>query len=259
MVYVIGRLGSAVLSLCETLGHTTLFCLLVVKAFFQPIRIQECIRQLYLMGVESLSIVVLSGSCTGLALALQSYSALHQLGVEYFVSLVISKGMIRELSPVLTGLMITGRCGSAIAAEIATMQITEQIDALKTLCINPFRYLVVPRIVAATVAVPLASLFSMICGIGAGYLLSIFVLNINAEQYVAIMHTHIEVADLVGGLLKALFFGLIIGLVGTYKGYYASGGARGVGKATTQSVVAASICIMVANYYLSLLLFQAGM
>lgn len=258
MMYVIGYVGSSVLSLCETLGHITFFCFSIIKGLFQPIRIQECIKQMYLIGVESLSIVVLSGSCTGLALALQSYSALHQLGVEHFVSLVISKGMIRELSPVLTGLMIAGRCGSSIAAEIATMQITEQIDALKTLCVNPFRYLIIPRIIAATVTVPLASLFSMICGIGAGYLLSIYALNINAEQYIAIMHTHIEAADLMGGLLKALFFGIIIATVGTYKGYVATGGARGVGRATTQSVVVSSIYIMIANYYLSLFLFQAG-
>lgn len=164
--------------------------------------------------------------------------------------------MIRELGPVLTGLMVTGRAGSSIAAEIGTMRITEQIDALRTLRLNTFQYLVVPRIVAGILILPCLALFSMICGIIGGYCICVYVLGLSPEDYVTSIRTYVELSDIRGGLIKSTFFGLILTWVGTYKGFYTSGGARGVGISTTQSVVMSSIMILISNYFLTKMLEQ---
>lgn len=152
--------------------------------------------------------------------------------------------------------MVAGRAGSAIAAELGTMQITEQIDALKTLNINVNQYLMVPRIVASVLIMPLLTLFSMICGIVGGYVISVFVLGLNGEQYITQIQSYLELSDIVGGLIKSSVFGLILAWVGCYKGYYTTGGAKGVGMATTQSVVLSSILILISNYFLAAMLFE---
>jgi phospholipid/cholesterol/gamma-HCH transport system permease protein len=150
--------------------------------------------------------------------------------------------------------MVTGRAGSAIAAELGTMRITEQIDALRTLRIDTFQYLVVPRIVAATIILPFLTLFAMICGVVGGYLICVYVLELSPEDYINNIKTYVELSDITGGLIKATVFGLILSWVGTYKGFFTEGGARGVGIATTQSVVTSSILIISSNYFLTKLL-----
>jgi len=167
---------------------------------------------------------------------------------------IVALGIIRELGPVLTGLMVTGRAGSAITAEIGTMIITEQVDALRTLRINIFQYLVVPRIIASTFILPFLTLFSMIFGIIGGYIVCVHVLELSPEDYETSIRNYVEMQDIRGGLIKASFFGLILSSIGTYKGIYTHGGARGVGIATTQSVVAGSILILIANYFLTKML-----
>jgi phospholipid/cholesterol/gamma-HCH transport system permease protein len=206
------------------------------------------------IGVESVNIVVLTGSFTGMVFALQSYIGFQRVGGEQFIGAVVALGMIRELGPVLTGLMVTGRAGSAITAELGTMTITEQIDALITLRINPFQYLVVPRMLGATIIMPFITIFAMICGIAGGYLVCVYVLELSPEDYLNNIRTYVEISDIRGGLIKAAFFGLILSWVGCYKGYNTTGGARGVGRSTTQSVVTSSIMILIANYVLTKML-----
>lgn len=214
---------------------------------------------MHVIGVGSLMIVCLTGSFTGLALALQSYIGFSRLGAEEFIGLVVTLGMTRELGPVLTALIVTGRCGSGMAAEIGTMKVSEEIDALRTLRINPMQYLVLPRIVACVVMMPCITVFSMICGIVGAYLFSVHALGLNAETYIQIIQTRVELSDILGGLIKSAFFGLILSWIGTYQGYITTGGAQGVGRATTNSVVIGSILILIANYFLSSILFQTGL
>ncbi len=208
--------------------------------------------QMEQIGVGSSTIIFLTGSFTGLALALQSYIGFHRVGAEDFIGLVVALGMARELGPVLTALMVTGRSGSAMAAEIGTMQITEQVDALKTLCIDPYQYLIVPRVIAATFMMPFLTIFSMICGVLGGYIFCIHVLELNAENFISIIQERVELSDITGGLIKAACFGFILSWVGTYNGFKTVGGARGVGKSTTRSVVVGSIIILIANYFFKL-------
>jgi phospholipid/cholesterol/gamma-HCH transport system permease protein len=250
-------IGAYTLKLCRLLGAFTLFlwrALLTIftkrpsfhKLFFQANRI----------GVESIIIVVLTGTFSGMVFALQSYIGFQRVGGEQFIGAVVALGMIRELGPVLTGLMVTGRAGSAIAAEIGTMRITEQIDALITLRIDTFQYLVVPRILAGVTMLPVLAAFAMFFGIVGGYVICVYVLNLSPEDYTTSIRTYVEMSDIRGGLIKSSVFGLILTWVGTYKGFYTQGGARGVGESTTQSVVLASIIILIANYFLTKMLEQ---
>jgi phospholipid/cholesterol/gamma-HCH transport system permease protein len=197
---------------------------------------------------------VLTGSFAGMVLALQSYIGFQRVGGEQFIGAVVALGMIRELGPVLSGLMVIGRAGSAIAAEIGTMQITEQIDALRTLRINTFQYLVVPRILASTIIMPFLTVFAMICGIIGGYITCVHVIGLNPEDYKSSIRTYVELGDIYGGLIKATAFGLLFSWTSTFKGYSTRGGARGVGIATTQAVVVSSILILAANYFLTKIL-----
>lgn len=207
------------------------------------------------IGVDSFYITAITGGFAGAVLAIQSYKGFHKFGGEEFIGPVVALSMIRELGPVLTGLMVAGRSGSAIAAEIGTMEISEQIDALKTLCIDTYQYLVVPRIVAGLVMLPFLGMFSMISGIVGGYLVFVYVLGLSGEAYTSGMKELIESWDIFGGLLKSAVFGFILTAIGCYQGYHTKGGAKGVGLATTQSVVVGSILIIIANYFLAMLLF----
>jgi phospholipid/cholesterol/gamma-HCH transport system permease protein len=218
------------------------------------LKLSKTLAQMEHIGIESLAIVILTGTFSGMVLALQSYIGFQRVGGEQFIGSVVALGIIRELGPVLTGLMVAGRASSAIAAELGTMRITEQIDALRTLRIDTFQYLVVPRIVAGTIILPFLTLFAMICGVVGGYMICVYVLGLSPEDYISNIRIYVELSDITGGLIKATFFGLILSWVGTYKGFFTEGGARGVGMATTQSVVTSSICIITSNYFITKLL-----
>lgn len=251
----VNYLGKQTLDLCDRLGVFTLFLVKAVTvAFTTKPKINKLINQMNRIGVESFTIVVLTGTFTGMVFALQSYIGFQRVGGEQFIGAVVALGIIRELGPVLTGLMVTARAGSAIAAEIGTMRITEQIDALVTLRINPFQYLVIPRILAGISIVPCLTIFSMICGIVGGYVVCIYVLELSPEDYVNSIKSYVELHDINGGITKSCVFGLIMTWVGTYKGFYTRGGAQGVGISTTQSVVLSSIMILISNYFLTKLL-----
>ena len=249
--------GQEALSLCDTFGFFSLFFVRTVASLFSTkLRVKKLFVQMQYIGVGSLSIILLTGAFSGAVLALQTYIGMKRFGVEDFIGPVVALSLTRELGPVLTGLMVTGRAGSAIAAELGTMQITEQIDALKTLNINVNQYLIIPRMLGSVIVLPLLALFSMICGIVGGYLISVNVLGLNGEQYITGIKNFLELSDITGGLIKASVFGLILSWVGCYKGYHTSGGAKGVGVATTQSVVVSSILILISNYFLAAVLFK---
>lgn len=259
MVRAVTYLGSVALALCETLGGFVLFFLRAITTLGTTrLNMPQLFIHMKQIGVDSFMIIVLTGFSVGLALALQTNIGLSRFGTNEFIGVIVALGMARELGPVLTGLMVTGRAGSAMAAELGTMRITEQIDALRTLGINPFQYLIVPRLVASAFILPFLTIFSVISGVIGGYMFCVYKLEINPEAYISGIQQFVELSDLNGGLIKASCFGIILAWVGTYNGYRTSGGARGVGISTTRSVVFASIMILITNYFLSSFLHAIG-
>jgi len=247
--------GRKVIATCESAGAFVIFLSTVIGTLFTTkLKVSKLFYQMYRIGTSSLSVIMLTGLSTGMAFALQTYIGFRRVGGEHLIGAIVALGMIRELGPVLTGLMVTGRAGSSITAEIGTMQITEQVDALRTLRINTFQYLMVPRVLAGTIILPFLVLFTMICGIIGGYLVCVYALGLSPEEYTSGIRTYVEMDDIIGGLVKSSVFGLILAWVGTYKGYRTYGGARGVGEATTRSVVMSSIMILIANYFLTKIL-----
>jgi phospholipid/cholesterol/gamma-HCH transport system permease protein len=258
-VHVVTLIGLSFLNALYGVGNFALFVAYALWTFLTTsLKTKQLVTQMKRIGVDSFLIIVVSSLSVGFALALQTYIGLSRFGGEEILGVVVALGITRELGPLLTALMVTGRNGSSMAAELGTMQITEQIDALRTLRINPYHYLVVPRIVAATVILPFLTIFSMACGILGGYLYTAYFSDINPGTYISNIQQYIMLKDIVGGLIKSSFFGLILATIGTYMGYTTQGGAEGVGAATTQSVVIGSIAILIINYLLSSLLFKVG-
>jgi phospholipid/cholesterol/gamma-HCH transport system permease protein len=190
-----------------------------------------------------------------MVIALQTYTGFARFHAESFVGSVVALSVTRELAPVLAALMVTGRVGSAMAAELGTMRVTEQIDALVALATEPVQYLVVPRVVAATVMLPLLVVMADAVGIGGGYVVAVDLLGANPVTYVHNSFQFLEMNDLTSGIVKAAFFGLIFSLIGCQKGYYTEGGAEGVGISTTRAVVAGSLAILIADFFLTKVLF----
>lgn len=259
LIHVINYIGAHALGAFSIVGSFTLFLLTSFTTLISTkLKINKLIVQAERIGVNSFFITSITGGFAGAVLAVQSYKGFQKFGGEEFIGPVVALSMIRELGPVLTGFMVAGRSGSAIAAEIGTMQITEQIDALRTLCINTQQYLVVPRILAGMLMLPFLAVLAMLCGIFGGYLVCVQVLGLSGEIYAAGMKEFIELWDVIGGIIKSAVFGFILTAIGCYKGYHTKGGAKGVGISTTQSVVLGSILIIIANYFLALILFGPG-
>ena len=249
-------IGKVSLKACKAFGKYTLFVVQACQTMCSTqLKTNQLFTQMERIGIHSLPIGLLTGLFTGGILALQTYASFRQFGSEHMIGPVVALTMTRELGPVLTGLMVAGRCSSGIAAEVGTMRITEQLDALETLCINNFQYLVVPRILAATIMLPFLTIFSMIFGILGGFIVCVYVYGLNPLDYIDGIKGLLKASDITSGLIKAAFFGFILSSVGAFKGFYTWGGAKGVGIATTQSVVLASIAILASNYFLSTLLF----
>ncbi len=223
--------------------------------FRPPYRFRVLFKQMEFVGVNSIIVVLIAGAFTGMVFALQSYYGFRMFGGESLVGATVALGVTRELGPVFTALMVTGRVGSAMAAEIGTMKVTEQIDALHTMSVNPVHYLVMPRIVAAIVMLPVLTVVSDFVGIVGGYFVGVELLNINSGIFVAKIVEFVDLGDIYNGLIKAACFGLILSLIGCYKGMKTTGGAEGVGKATTQSVVLASVTIFISDYFLTSVMF----
>lgn len=255
IIQCINFFGASFIKMCDILGRFSIFLLETIKVLFtSKLKISKTFNQMNRIGVDSLIIIALTGLFTGMVLALQTYIGFQRVGGEQLIGAIVALGIIRELGPVLTGLMVTGRAGSAITAEIGTMIITEQIDALKTLQINTLQYLVIPRVVASTFILPFLTLFSMIIGIVGGYIVCVYILELSPEDYETSIRNYVELKDINGGLIKSSVFGFIIATISTYKGMHTQGGARGVGLSTTQSVVSGSILILISNYFLTKML-----
>lgn len=235
--------------LSQFAGRSLLHC--VVPPFYPRL----LFRQIVEIGYYSLPVVGLTAIFTGMVLALQSYTGFARFNAEGVIANVVVLSITRELAPVLTGLMVAGRIGAAIAAEIGTMTVTEQVDALTTLSTNPFKYLVAPRLIAGILMLPLLVLVADIIGVMGGYLVSVHKLGFNPTVYLQRTWEFLEPLDVISGLVKAGVFGFLISLMGCYHGYYSKGGAQGVGAATTNAVVSASILILASNYLITELFF----
>ncbi len=208
--------------------------------------------QLYSIGVLSLPVVAMTGFSTGLVLAAQSFFQLADKGLAGATGLMVGKAMITELGPVLTAFMITGRVGAAMCAELGTMQVTEQIDAMKTMAVNPNGYLVAPRFIAGSIMMPLLTIFSIVMGIFGGYLISVYFFKMAPTTYFDPMPTYISLFDLTVGIVKSMVFGIIIVTVSCYRGMTTTGGAEGVGRSTTNSVVICYTLILFSNFFITL-------
>jgi phospholipid/cholesterol/gamma-HCH transport system permease protein len=220
-----------------------------------PLKLRHILKQMEFVGVKSIFVVVLTGTFTGMVMALQGYHGFRMFAAESLVGSTVALGMTRELGPVLTSLMVTARAGSAMAAELGTMRVTEQIDALAVMAVNPVKHLVVPRLIAGVLMVPLLTVVSDFMGILGGYFVGVHILNINSGAFMKNIFKYVTLNDIYSGLVKAACFGLLMALIGCYKGFNTRGGAEGVGRATTEAVVLASISILVSDYILTAMMF----
>lgn len=221
----------------------------------RPRRWPETVRQMQVTGVRSLPIASVTAVFTGMVLALQTAYQLKKFGAEMYIGGIVGLSMARELGPVLTGLMVAGRVGAGIAASLGTMAVTEQLDALRTMGTDPVRYLVLPRFLALAIMLPVLTVYANLIGCFGGYIVSVYSLDINPQLYLQGTNQLVEAGDILHGLLKAAVFGMLIALAGCYAGLTCRGGAEGVGQATTFAVVLACMLILVANYFLTALLY----
>ncbi len=244
-------IGKFFLELLSFLGRIFIFLLQIFyHTFTPPFKFRNFLRQIRFFGNKSLIVVIFTGAFSGMVLALQGFYALNKFGAEALLGPVVALSLIRELGPVLCALMVTGRAGSAITAEIGIMRITEQIDALTVMAVNPIKYIVVPNILAGIVAFPLLTAVFDLIGIYGGYLISVHVLGLSEGTYFSQMELYVDMEDIRVGFYKSLSFGLLVTWICTFMGYNASYGARGVSRATTNAVVMSSVVILVWDYML---------
>jgi phospholipid/cholesterol/gamma-HCH transport system permease protein len=251
----------------EAVGRFLLKLLEEIGRFFQmfgraaawtvrpPYDVPEHFRQMVRVGVDSIPVVFLTTLFTGMVMALQTFNGFARFHAESLVGSVVALSLTRELSPVLTALMVTGRVGSAMAAELGTMRVTEQIDALTALGTEPVQYLVVPRVSASILMMPLLVMLGDAVGMYGGYLVAVQLMGANPVTYIENSFQFLEVSDVTSGIVKAAVFGLIFSLIACVRGYYTEGGAEGVGRATTRAVVAGSLTVLFADFFLTKLLF----
>ncbi len=249
--------GKPLVTFISRLGELSLF---IAKSLYNcvtpPFYLRLLGKQMIDIGFYSLPVVGLTTIFAGMVIALQSYSGFARFGAESAVASVVLISVTRELAPVLSALMVAGRIGAAMAAEIGTMRVTEQIDALTTLSTNPFKYLVAPRIIAGILVLPLLVLFGDVIGIFGGYIIGVYKLGFNPANYINSTLQELQAIDITTGVVKACVFGFIISLMGCYNGYKSKGGAQGVGEATTNAVVSASILILIFNYIITEVFFS---
>ena len=244
--------GKAFLGFLEATGKLALFTFVSVSHCVRPpFYYRLLLRQMIDIGYYSLPVVGMTTLFAGMALGLQTYAGFSRFSAEDAIAKVVALGITRELGPVQAGLMVAGRIGAAMAAELGTMRVTEQIDALDTLSTNPFKYLIAPRIIAGLTMLPLLVFVGDIIGIFGGYIVSVYKLGFNPGVYISQTFKVLQFIDVFSGLIKAATFGFIVTLMGCYNGYNSRGGAQGVGAATTNAVVSASILILIFNYIIT--------
>lgn len=249
--------GRGVLGMCETTGEIVLFALqAVIRGVTGKIYLRQLARQMVDIGYYSLPVVGLTAIFTGMVLALQSYTGFSRFEAQSAVATIVVLSVTRELGPVLAGLMVAGRVGAAMAAELGTMRVTEQIDALSTLSTDPFRYLIFPRILAGVLMLPCLVIIADIIGVLGGFIVGVAKLGFGPIEYINSTIEFLRAEDVISGLVKAAVFGFLVTLMGCYQGYHSGRGAQGVGAATTRAVVSASIMILVANYIVTEIFFS---
>ena len=255
---LIKHIGQYVLETLTTLGRlVNFFAKAIAHCFKPPYFYQLILKQVMDIGYYSLPVVGLTTLFSGMVLALQSYNGFTRFSSESAVATVVALSITRELGPVLAGLMVTGRVGSSIAAELGSMKVSDQIDALKILGTNPFDYLIAPRIIACTICLPILVLIGDIIGIFGGFLVGVYKLNFNPSTYLYQTVSYLEPMDIASGLIKASIFGLLLGMMGCFHGYNCNRGAQGVGLATTNAVVYGCILILIFNYLVTELFFSS--
>jgi phospholipid/cholesterol/gamma-HCH transport system permease protein len=227
----------------------------LVWTFRPPYDWRNLLRQMVRVGVESVPVITLTTLFTGAVMALQTFTTLSRFHAESYVGSLVALSMVRELSAVLGGLVVAGRSGSAMGAELGTMRVTEQIDALEVMATDPIHYLVVPRVWATTIMLPMLVMLGNGLGIFGGYLVAVVLMGANPVAYNQNTFQFMDLNDLTSGLIKAAVFGLLIAVIGCQKGFYTTGGAEGVGRSTTSAVVTASIAILISDFFLTKLLF----
>ena len=252
-------IGEAVIGWINGLGTATVFLFMALLKTFRPKQLSKVVKQIYYIGARSTPIIMLVSLFTGMVLGLQSYHALVQFGAQGAVGSLVSLSLIMELGPVLTAIMITARAGSAITAEIGIQRISEQIDALHTMRINPLQYLVSPKIIAAIISFPLLTAVFDLIGIFGGYVSGVVLLGLNGGVYLHSIQTYVVLSDITNGFIKAIVFAVIVATVCCYQGYFAhmrkdSHGAQAVGLATTSAVVLSCVLILVSDYVVTSLL-----
>lgn len=251
MTEPVSSLGRWGISTLREMGRMFIFLSSsIYYIFIPPFKFNILLKQIRFFGNKSLIVILLTGAFTGMVLAVQLYYTLRKFGSDALLGPAIALTLIRELGPVLSALMVTGRAGSALTAEIGIMRISEQIDALIAMALNPMRYLIVPNIVAAIIAFPLLTAIFDVTGIFSGYIIAINLLGMSEGTYFSQMETFVEMEDIMQGLYKSLSFGVIVSWISCYKGYHTTYGAVGVSKATTEAVVISSVLILVWDYFL---------
>lgn len=256
----IENVGKSVIELLRGFGESWIFLFQVIKtAIIPPYGFSLLVKQINSIGFQSLSVVGLVAWFTGAVLAVQLEYTLSKFGATASTSSAISLSLIRELGPVLTALMVNGRAGSAMTAELGIMKITEQVDALRSMAVDPIRYLMVPRVIAGIISVPLLTAIFDIVGILGGYVIGVYTLGLSSGTFISQMQYSVEGVDVYSGLIKSIFFGLCISWIACYKGWTCGFGAVGVNKATTSSVVTSSVVILVLDYFLTSILTKAFM
>jgi phospholipid/cholesterol/gamma-HCH transport system permease protein len=254
----VSGLGRSIIYHVQDAGRMGIFLgSAIIGCFARPFRIREIIRQIYVIGVNSMPLILFIGLFTGLVLGLQGYYTLRKVGSEGMLGMLVSLTLVRELGPVLTGLMVAGRAGSAMCAELGIMRISEQLDALECMSIDPFRYLISPKVIATLISIPILTIMFDLIGIAGGYLSGVVFLGVNPGAYMLGVEHKVTNADIYLGLYKSFAFALLIVWVGTGRGYFlqkienAGFGAEAVSSVTTQSVVYTSIAILVWNYLIT--------
>lgn len=257
MLSLVRQVGHKTLSFMQSIGIVSIFVGKTIAGLFRrPFYFTIVLRQLLIIGYYSLPVVAMTAFFSGAVLALQSYNGFSRFSAESSIATVVVLSITRELGPVMAGLMVAGRVGASIAAEIGTMRVTEQIDALYTLSTDSIKYLVTPRVLAAVITLPCLVLVGDIIGVMGGYLISTSKLGFNSTTYIINTVEYLETMDVVSGLVKAAVFGFIISVMSCYHGYYSDKGARGVGAATTSAVVSSSILILISNYFITEIFFH---
>lgn len=254
-MYFFERIGRSIIGLFDYLGSAFFLSMESLKSLFtQRLRWRETIHQIASIGINSLPVVLLTGAFIGMVFAAQTYFQFHKVRMDTSTGPAVSIALARELGPIITSLMIAGRVGAAMAAEIGTMKVTEQIDALRSLAVLPVDYLVVPRLVAMVISLPILNAMAVFIGIVCSYLVGTDILGIDGAYYINNMYVYTDEKDILTGLIKVFIFSFIIVFISCHKGLHCEGGAEGVGKATTEAVVNASISILITNFFATMLL-----